>query len=200
MIFEIFASGLRRQLSCRAPLQHVQGSVFDLSPRENRQIKDVPSTAKDAPSTALLTAQDMYLLRWKPNMTVFKNWMRLCHRTVNSHVNVNWYIYSQSIVFCLMSVSHIWHVLSLDSTSVRPSHFPTVLVKPLMASFLKSLIFSLGRFCCSHQISCRWGEGWHFELKCKVKIKWEVEPITENSDTATVGVLVEAVSHKHFLL
>lgn len=38
----------------------------------------------------------------------------------------------------LMSFSHIWHVLSPDSTSVRPSHFPTVLVKPLTASFFKS--------------------------------------------------------------
>lgn len=40
--------------------------------KTNKQTNDVMSTAEDAPSIASFTAWDMYLLRWKPNVTVFK--------------------------------------------------------------------------------------------------------------------------------
>lgn len=70
-----------------------------------------------------------------------KNWTRLCHRTVNQTITLmltDTFTPNLLEVSHLMSFSHIWHVLSPDSTSVRPSHFPTVLVKPLTASFFKS--------------------------------------------------------------
>lgn len=107
-----------------------------------------------------------------------------------------------------MSSSYMWHVLSLVIHLWDPSISPWLdhLCPPTLSPMLLQSYFLPSGFCCS-ALELSSGVRIHvggervgiLNWNVRLKFRWEAEPITENSDTATVGVLVEAMSHKYLL-